>query len=236
MLVSKSVKVRIKPGISTLEISELIDEKTKSSNAISAPKGYRGFPQACCTSVNHVVCHGIPSKDIILKQGDIINVDVTPIVDGYHGDTSRTFLVGESNAYTQEAEKLITCTKQCLDLGIQAVKPKCLIEDIAKPITFHAKKHNYSVVRDFVGHGIGKVFHLPPNIQHCYYTAKLNVRIKLPKNFSFTIEPMLNQGSFHVHILQDGWTAVTTDGKLSAQFEHTIGILDDGSVEIFTLP
>ena len=226
----------IKPGISTKEISDLVDEKTQKHGAISAPKGYKGFPEACCTSINDVVCHGIPSSKQILKSGDIINVDVTPIVDGYHGDSSRTFIVGEPKDLAKNTQTLVECTKKCLELGIAALKHKCTVQDIALPITIHAHKHNFSVVREFVGHGIGKEFHLSPNIQHCYHAAKSEPRITLKKHMCFTIEPMINQGSRHVMILSDGWTAVTQDNMPSAQFEHTIGIDEKGKIIIFTLP
>ncbi|MCY4443987.1 MAG: type I methionyl aminopeptidase [Proteobacteria bacterium] len=226
----------IQVGISTKEISDIIHDYTLSKKATSAPLGYMGFPEACCTSVNHVVCHGIPSKDHILKEGDIINVDVTPIVNGFHGDTSRTFFVGDDSQVSQTAKNLVRCAKECLDLAISKIHHGCTILDIAKTITKHAHKQGFSVVRDFVGHGIGRTFHEDPNIQHCSTVAKLQPPIPLSKGMCFTIEPMINEGSLHTKILNDGWTAVTIDGKLSAQFEHTIGIRSDKTVDILTLP
>ena len=223
-------------GMSTKELSDIIHNKTLESGAQSAPLGYKGFPEACCISINEVVCHGIPSHDVILKEGDIVNVDVTPILNGYYGDTSRTFFVGEKASSSAIARKLVQCTQEALDAGIQVLRHKCEIKDVALAITQIAKQQGFSVVADFVGHGIGKVFHEPPNVQHNYFYAKKQPTTRLTKGMTFTIEPMINQGSHHVKILKDGWTAVTQDGLLSAQFEHTLAILPDGTIDILTLP
>lgn len=220
----------IKPGVSTKEINDIIHDFTLSRGATSAPLGYKGFPEACCTSVNEVVCHGIPNKKQKLRSGDIINVDVTPIVGGYHGDTSRTFYVGEP---TKIAKDLVECAKDSLDLAIEIVRDGCRIGDIGAVIQEFAEGKGFSVVREFVGHGIGKVFHEEPQIPH--YGVK-GRGPRLTKGMTFTIEPMINEGTWKTKMLKDGWTAVTQDGKLSAQFEHTIAIRSDGTVDILTLP
>lgn len=221
----------IRPGISTKEINDLIHEHTLSKGAVSAPLGYRGFPEACCTSVNEVVCHGIPNKKTILKEGDIINVDVTPILDGFHGDTSRTFIVGA--ARSKVALDLVACARECLEAGISVVEAGCRIGDIGAIILSHAEAKGFSVVKEFVGHGIGKVFHEEPQIPHYGIKGR---GPRLTKGMTFTIEPMINEGTWKTRILKDGWTAVTQDGKLSAQFEHTLAIRSDGKVEILTMP
>ena len=223
-------------GMSTKELSDILHDKTLQSGAQSAPLGYKGFPEACCISVNEVVCHGIPSHDVILQEGDIVNVDVTPILNGYYGDTSRTFFVGGEESASAVAKKLVQCTKEALDASIQILEPRCQIKDIARAITQCAESQGFSVVADFVGHGIGRVFHESPHVQHNYFYAKKQPTFRLTKGMTFTIEPMINQGSHHVQILKDGWTAVTQDGLLSAQFEHTLAILPDGSLDILTLP
>ena len=223
-------QTHIKPGISTKELNDIIHEHTLSKGATSAPLGYKGFPEACCTSVNEVVCHGIPNKKQKLKNGDIINVDVTPIVGGFHGDTSRTFIVGDA---PQSTIDLVNCAKDSLDLAIEVVRDGCRIGDIGAVIQEYAEARGFSVVREFVGHGIGKVFHEEPQIPH-YGVAGRGPR--LTKGMTFTIEPMINQGTWKTKVLKDGWTAVTQDGKLSAQFEHTMAIRQDGTVDILTLP
>ena len=231
------VEETLEPGITTLDINNLVHEKTLKAGAKSAPLGYKGFPASCCTSLNQVVCHGIPSASDVLKTGDIINVDVTPILNGYYGDTSRTFMVGGPNAVSTTAKNIVRCAKEALDDGIEVVKKRpCFVHNIAWAITQKAKEYGFSVVYDFVGHGIGKVFHESPNIQHCYAMARRQPAIAIKRGMTFTIEPMINQGSHQTQILDDGWTAETTDGGLSAQFEHTIAILPDGSVDILTLP
>ena len=224
------------PGISTGEISRIIHERTLAKGARSAPLGYRGFPEACCTSVNEVVCHGIPDAKHILQAGDIINVDVTPILNGFHGDTSRTFYVGGKEAASPLSQRLVECARESLAQACAATRDGCTVLDLAKIICQNAHAENFSVVRDFVGHGIGAKFHEDPNIQHCAHIASKQEDIYLRKGMTFTIEPMINAGTHHTKVLSDGWTAVTWDGKRSAQFEHTLGIRENGAVEIFTLP
>jgi len=222
------IEGHIKPGISTQQINDLCHTFTTERNAISAPLNYRGFPKSVCTSINNVVCHGIPTGKDVLKEGDIINIDVTPILNGYHGDSSRMYGVGK---ISNEAQNLIDTTKQCLDLAIGIVKPNVRIGDLGAIIQEHAEKKGYSVVREFVGHGIGKVFHEDPQIAHY---GKKGTGIRLEPGMTFTIEPMINQGHWKTKLRRDGWTAVTVDGKLSAQFEHTLAIRSDGSVDILT--
>lgn len=219
----------VKPGVTTLELNDKAENWTRKHGAISAPLGYHNFPKSICTSVNEVICHGIPNARQILRDGDIINIDVTPIVDGYHGDTSRTFCVGNPSPL---AQKLVAVTEECLKRGIAAITPGGKIGDIGAAIQEYAESHGFSVVRDFVGHGISNVFHTAPQIPH--YGVKGKGK-KLRPGMVFTIEPMINEGSYEAVILEDGWTAVTKDGKLSAQFEHTIAVTEDG-VEILTLP
>jgi methionyl aminopeptidase len=222
----------VKPGISTLEINDEAEHWTQTRGAKSAPLGYPGsvmpFPKSLCTSVNEVICHGIPNAKQILKQGDIINIDVTPIVDGYHGDTSRTFFVGTPS---DTAKKLVEVTEECLRRGIAAVKPGARVGDIGWAIQEYAEANGYSVVRDFVGHGVSHIFHTAPQIPHYGKPGKGK---KLKPGMVFTIEPMINEGTWEAIMLEDGWTAITKDGKLSAQFEHTIAVTKDG-VEILTL-
>ena len=195
--------------------------------AFSAPLFYRGYAKSICTSINHVVCHGIPG-DKFLNEGDIVNVDITSILDGYYGDTSKTFSVGNISV---KAEKLIKVTYESMMEGIKILKPGITLGDIGFAIQSYAESHGCSVVRDFCGHGIGKTFHEEPNILHY---GKKDEGMKLKKGMVFTIEPMINLGEYHTKVLQDGWTAVTKDKSLSAQFEHTVGIVDNGYV-IFTL-
>ncbi|NET65315.1 MAG: type I methionyl aminopeptidase [Moorea sp. SIO1G6] len=219
----------VKPGVSTNEINDEAERWTKEHGAISAPLGYQGFPKSICTSINEVVCHGIPNGKQILKDGDIINIDVTPKVDGYHGDTSRTFFVGTPSPL---AKKLVEVTEECMMRGIAEVKPGARVGDIGAAIQEYAESNGFSVVRDFVGHGISKIFHTAPQIPH-YGTRGKGKRLRA--GMVFTIEPMINEGTHEVEILADKWTAVTRDRKLSAQFEHTIVVTPDG-VEILTLP
>ena len=218
----------VKPEISTLELNNVAIKWTKAHNAINAPLGYHGFPKSICTSVNEVICHGIPSKKQILKNGDIINIDVTPILDGYHGDTSKTFFVGKPKP---KAKKLVDVAEKCLKLAINEVAPNKRIGDIGHAIQTHAERSGFSVVRDFVGHGIGKKFHTEPQIPH--YGVKGRGQ-RLQEGMVFTIEPMVNIGTYKTKILDDGWTAITEDRKLSAQFEHTIVVTKNG-FEILTL-
>lgn len=228
----------ITPGMSTQDINDLVHDRTIQAGAKSAPLGYKGFPKSCCTSINQVVCHGIPSSDEILTTGDIINVDVTPIVNGYYGDTSRTFLVGGEKAVSSQALKVVQCAQKALNAGIEAVRTHkpCYVSHIAQAVTQTAQEYGFSVVYEFVGHGIGKVFHESPNIQHCHFIARKQPAIKIKPGMTFTIEPMINVGAASTRILSDGWTAVTTDGSLSAQFEHTLAMLPDGTVDILTIP
>ncbi len=219
----------VKPGVSTLQLNDAAEQWTQAHKAKSAPLGYKGFPKSICTSVNEVVCHGIPNAKQILKDGDIINIDVTPIVDGYHGDTSKTFLVGTPSP---KAKKLVEVTEECLRLGIAEVKPGGRIGDIGAAIQEYAEAQGFSVVRDFVGHGVSNVFHTAPDIPHYGIRDKGK---RLRPGMVFTIEPMINEGTYEVEVLNDGWTAVTRDRLLSAQFEHTLAVTEDG-VEILTLP
>ena len=218
---------KIKPGVKTQEIDNLCVNFLKKHNAVSAPLFYRGFPKSICTSVNHVVCHGIPS-DKTLKEGDIINVDVTSLVDGFHGDTSRTYCVGKVSI---KAKNLVEITKEALERSIKILKPGIFLGDIGFEIQSFVEKNGYSVVRDFCGHGIGRNFHEEPNILHY---GKKGTGPKLEEGMVFTIEPMINAGKYETKLLNDGWTAVTKDKSLSAQFEHTVGITNNG-YEIFTL-
>jgi methionyl aminopeptidase len=218
----------VQPGVSTQTLNDEAERWTIAHGAKSAPLGYKGFPKSICTSVNEVICHGIPSPKQILKDGDIINIDVTPILDGYHGDTSRTFMVGTPSP---TAQKLVAVTEECLRLGIAAARPGGTMGDIGAAIQEYAEAHGISVVRDFVGHGISHVFHTPPQVPHFGVRGKGR---KLRPGMVFTIEPMINEGTYEHLLLADGWTAITKDRKLSAQFEHTIAITEDG-VEILTL-
>ncbi len=217
----------VKPGVSTEELNRLCHDFQVERGAVPAPLGYKGFPKSICTSVNEVICHGIPAPDQVLRDGDIINIDVTPILDGWHGDTSRMFLVGE---VSEEARKLVDCTYRSLMAGIAAVKPGAKTGDIGAAIQAVAEGEGYSVVREFCGHGLGREFHCEPQVNH-YGEAGRGVTLK--KGMFFTIEPMINVGHWRSNILADEWTAVTIDKKLSAQFEHSIGVTEDGC-EIFT--
>ena len=217
----------IKPGIQTEKIDKLCYEYIKDCGAYSAPLFYRGFPKSCCTSTNHIVCHGIPS-DKILKEGDIVNVDVTALKDGWHGDTSRTFEIGEVSI---KAKKLVKTTYDAMMKAIKIVKEDVYLGDIGATIQNHVEAEGFSVVQDFCGHGIGKLFHKEPSILHY---GKKGTGEKLKAGMIFTIEPMINFGKFETKTLNDGWTAVTKDKSLSAQFEHTIGVTKEG-YEIFTL-
>ena len=216
----------IKPGISTKKIDKICYEYINDHGAYSAPLFYRGFPKSCCTSTNHVVCHGIPSEKI-LKDGDIVNVDVTALKNGWHGDTSRTFKIGNISV---KAEKLIKATYESMMKAIEIVKDGIHLGDIGSTIQTYVEKEGFSVVQDFCGHGIGKTFHKEPNVLH--YGEKGSGE-KIKTGMIFTIEPMINYGNYETKTLNDGWTAVTKDKSLSAQFEHTIGVTKDGC-EIFT--
>jgi methionyl aminopeptidase len=216
----------VKPGIKTETLDDLVMAFAVEHGALPAPLNYRGFPKAICTSVNHVVCHGIPGPKP-LQEGEIVNIDVTLIVDGWHGDTSRMYAVG---AIPRKAERLIEVTYESLLRGIAAVKPGNTTGDIGAAIQAYAEAQRCSVVRDFCGHGLGKVFHDRPNILHYGEPGEGTV---LAPGMLFTIEPMINLGKAGVKVLADGWTAVTRDRELSAQFEHTVGVTETGC-EIFT--
>ncbi|MDE2165299.1 MAG: type I methionyl aminopeptidase [Alphaproteobacteria bacterium] len=218
----------VKPGVTTGELDRLCEEFTRDHGARSGPLGYRQFPRSICTSVNHVVCHGIPG-DRFLEEGDILNIDVTPVVDGWFGDSSRMFLVGDK--VSVKAKKLVDVTYEAMMRGISVVKPGTTLGDIGHAIQSYAEFHRCSVVRDFCGHGIGRIFHDAPSILHF---GKAGEGLALREGMFFTVEPMINAGRWEVKILSDGWTAVTKDKSLSAQFEHTIGVTATGH-EIFTL-
>jgi len=217
----------VEPGVSTETLDELCHAFIVERGAVPAPLNYRGFPKSICTSVNHVVCHGIPSADKRLMDGDIINIDVTVIVDGWHGDTSRMFFVGKPAI---KARRLVETTYEAMMRGIEAVRPGACLGDIGHAIQTFAEGRRFSVVRDFCGHGLGQIFHDAPSVLHY---GRPGTGPELRAGMFFTVEPMINAGKYHVKILQDGWTAVTRDAQLSAQFEHSIGVTDDG-YEIFT--
>ena len=218
----------IKPGISTNKIDKLCHEFINDHGAYSAPLYYRGFPKSCCTSANHIVCHGIPSEKT-LQEGDILNVDVTALKDGWHGDTSRMYEVGSISV---KAKNLIKVTYDSMMKAISILKDGVSLGDIGYEIQSLVEKNGFSVVQDFCGHGIGQSFHKEPNVLHY---GKKGSGEKLKEGMIFTIEPMINSGRYETKILNDGWTAVTKDKSLSAQFEHTVGITKDG-YEIFTKP
>ncbi len=215
------------PGVTTAEIDRLIYDFIIAGGGVPATLGYRGYTHSVCISINHVVCHGIPSEKT-LKSGDIVNVDVTPLLDGWHGDTSRMYLIGDVPI---KARRLVEVTYECLMIGIEHAKPGNRMGDVANAIQRHAEKHRYGVVRDFCGHGVGRLFHDAPEVVHA---GKPGTGPELRPGMIFTIEPMINIGRPDVKLLDDGWTAVTRDRSLSAQFEHSIGITEDGC-EIFTL-
>jgi methionyl aminopeptidase len=212
----------VKAGVSTLALNDEAESWTRAHGAKSAPLGYHDFPKSICTSVNEVVCHGIPNAKQLLKDGDIINIDVTLILEGFHGDTSEMFLIGEPSPL---AQKLVEVTEKCRQLGIEQVRPGGKIGDIGAAIQEYAEAQGFSVVRDFVGHGVNRIFHTAPQIPHYGEWGKGK---KMRPGMVFTIEPMINEGTYEVEILKDKWTAVTKDRKLSAQAEHTIAVTADG--------
>ena len=222
------VEREIRVGMTTQDIDHLVDEATRARGATSAPYRYHGFPAHCCTSINDVVCHGIPDPQRVLRDGDIINVDVTPILDGFHGDSSRTFLIG---TVAPIARRLVEDTYRSLWLGISAVRAGATTGDIGHAIQSFVEPRGYSVVRQFSGHGIGRIFHTAPAILHY---GRPNGGERLTTGMTFTIEPMINLGDWRCNVLKDGWTAVTVDGSLSAQFEHTVLVTEAG-VEVLTL-
>lgn len=217
------VAQNIREGMSTEEIDKLVHDYTIAQGAIPATLGFEGYPKSVCTSINDEVCHGIPSEHIILKSGDILNVDVSTIFNGYYSDASRMFMIGE---VSQEARKLVQVSKECLDKGIEAAKPWGFLDDIGAAIQEHAEKHGYSVVRDFGGHGIGLEFHEEPFVAH--YGKKGQGMILVP-GMVFTIEPMINEGSYEIVIdADDDWTVFTEDGSLSSQWEHMVLVTEEG--------
>lgn len=217
----------VQPGVTTGELDQLCHHYQIEHETVPGPLGYRGYPKSICTSINHVVCHGIPS-DRVLKDGDIVNIDVSPILDGWFGDTSRMFYVGNVKI---KARRLCKATYVAMMKGIEVIRPGATLGDIGHAIQSYAEGQRFSVVRDFCGHGIGQVFHSPPNVMH---VGRPGAGMMLEEGMIFTVEPMINAGRFETKILDDGWTAVTRDKSLSAQFEHTIGVTADG-FEIFTL-
>lgn len=213
----------VQPGVTTEELDRIChDHIVNKQNAVPACLGYRGFPKSVCTSVNHVICHGIPSDKKALKKGDIINIDVTVIKDGWHGDTSKMFYVGEPSVL---ARRLVETTRECMLTGIRMVKPGVRLGDIGHAIQKHAEAERFSVVREYCGHGIGQVFHEEPQVLHY---GKPGTGLELQEGMVFTIEPMINAGKAANKVLPDGWTVVTKDRKLSAQWEHTLAVTADG--------
>ena len=218
----------VKPGVTTLALDQACEEFIRDHAAIPAPLGYKGYPKAICASINHVVCHGIPDKTV-LKSGDIVNIDVTVILDGWYGDTSRMFFVGDR--VSSQARRLVEATYEAMMVGIAKVEPGRALGAVGETIQERAEARGFSVVRDFCGHGLGREFHQPPTVLHYQTSAATPI---LRPGMAFTIEPMINVGGYEVKILSDGWTAVTKDNSLSAQFEHSVGVTEQG-VEIFTL-
>lgn len=217
----------VRPGVSTDALDQLCHDFIVAHGAAPAPLGYRGFPKSTCTSINHVVCHGIPG-DRLLEDGDILNIDVTVILDGWHGDSSRMYIAGRART---RAQLLIEVTHEAMMRGIQAVRPGATLGDLGHAIQAFVEANRFSVVRDFCGHGLGRRFHEPPNVLHF---GRAGEGLALRPGMIFTVEPMVNAGRPEVKVLDDGWTAVTRDRSLSAQFEHTVGVTA-GGVEIFTL-
>ena len=220
------VALIVEPGITTASIDDMVRGMILDAGAVPATLGYRGYAHSCCISINHVICHGIPGPKV-LKDGDILNVDVTPLLDGWHGDTSRMYFAGEPPI---KAKRLVDVTYESLMLGIEAAQPGARLGDIGAAIEAHAKQYRYGVVREFCGHGLGRLFHDAPEVVHA---AKAGTGPELKPGMFFTIEPMINLGKPWAKVLADGWTAVTRDKSLSAQFEHSIAITEDGN-EIFT--
>jgi methionyl aminopeptidase len=223
------VTPHVRPGVSTAELDYVIDAFMRRHGGIPATLGYKGYPRSCCISINHVVNHGIPSEDKRLSAGDIANIDVTVILDSWHGDTSRMFVVGERTSV--KAQRLVDVTFEAMWAGIRAVRPGATLGDVGHAIQGVAEAARFSVVRDFVGHGVGRSFHEPPEVRHF---GRPGEGLVLKPGMIFTIEPMINAGGREVKILKDGWTTVTRDREPSAQFEHTVGVSEDG-FEVFTL-
>lgn len=217
----------VRPGVTTEELDRLCHEFILAHGAVPAPLGYRGFPKSICTSVNHVVCHGIPSPRR-LEEGDILNIDVTVVLDGWHGDSSRMYVAGKPSV---KAQRLMDVTYEAMMRGIAVIRPGATLGDLGFAIQSYVERQRFSVVREFCGHGLGRAFHEPPNVLHF---GRPGEGVVLRPGMFFTVEPMVNAGRPEVKILDDGWTAVTRDRSLSAQFEHTVGVTETG-VEIFTL-
>jgi len=218
----------VRPGVTTEELDRICHEHiVRRQQAIPANLGYKGFPKTVCTSVNHVICHGIPSPSKVLKDGDIVNIDVTVIRDGFHGDTSRMYLVGKPDV---RAQRLCTVAFESMMRGIEQVRPGATLGDIGHAIQKHVESNGFSVVREYCGHGIGRVYHEDPQVLHY---GKPGTGLRLEKGMTFTVEPMVNAGKPHTRLLPDGWTVVTKDHSLSAQWEHTVAVTDDG-FEILT--
>jgi methionyl aminopeptidase len=226
--VLQAVGAAVRPGITTDELDAIAHEECLRRGGYPSPLNYNGFPKSLCTSVNEVICHGIPDSTE-LRDGDIVNLDVTIFLDGVHGDTNATFLVGDVD---EESRRLVRVTKECLDLGIAAVRPGGMVRDIGRAIQTHAEANGFGVVRAFVGHGIGTTFHADPQVPH-YYDPRATT--KLLPGMTFTIEPMITMGSWEHRMWDDGWTAVTADLRRTAQFEHTLLVTDDGA-DVLTLP
>ena len=221
-----AIAEHVRPGVSTGELDDRVRAMMLDGGAVPATLGYRGYTHSCCISINHVVCHGIPGAKT-LKEGDIVNIDVTPLLDGWHGDTSRMYIAGEA---ALKARRLVEVTYECLMIGIDQARPGARLGDIGAAIQAHAEAHRYGVVRDFCGHGLGRLFHDAPEVVHA---GRPGTGPELRPGMFMTIEPMINLGRPAVKLLADGWTAVTRDKSLSAQFEHSIGITEDGC-EVFT--
>jgi methionyl aminopeptidase len=222
------ILAQVRPGITTQEIDDLQVQFVQKHGVRAAPLGYRGFPKSICTSVNEVICHGIPNPRRVLREGDVIGVDVTLIVDGFHGDNASTIPVGE---VSPAAMRLLETTLEASRRGIAAVGPSARLGDVGHAIQSYAESKGYSVVRDFVGHGIGREFHAEPQVAHY---GKPGRGLRLRPGMTFTVEPMINEGTHELDILEDGWTAVTLDGRLSAQYEHTVAVTEEG-VEVLTV-
>lgn len=222
------VGAQLRPGMSTAQIDRLVREDTARRGGLPSQLGYQGFPAAVCTSRNHVVCHGIPSERDVLEPGDIVNVDVTTNLDGYHGDTSATFIIGEAS---EDARRLVDVARRCRDAGIAVIRDGARLGDIGAAIEELARKHGCSVVQDYGGHGIGRKMHLDPHVSH---TGVRGEGLRLRAGMAITVEPMINLGRAAVRLLADEWTVVTADGKLTAQFEHTVLVTKTGH-EILTL-
>jgi len=226
--VLEMIEAHVRPGVSTDELDQLCHQHiVNAQQAIPAPLNYRGFPKSICTSLNHQVCHGIPGERR-LKNGDMLNIDITVIKDGFHGDTSKIFFVGEPSVI---AKRLATVSYECMCVGIRMVKPGVRLGDIGYAIQRHAESHNFSVVREYCGHGIGREFHEDPQVLHY---GRPGTGMALEPGMTFTIEPMINAGKRHTKVLKDGWTVVTKDHSLSAQWEHTVLVTENG-YQVLTL-